>query len=251
MSGASVSCLQLDVGNSGAKWRLLVDDAVQARGRYAVSDPASAAPLLGCTEALDCIWVASVASAEQDQALAAMLTERWGVAPRFVTTPARTGDLVNSYREPQRMGVDRWLAMLGARARCSERLCVVDVGSAVTIDVVAADGHHEGGYIIPGAELMERALLRDTQRVRFDRQAPPDLAPGTDTAQAVQHGIALALCGAVELAVNHAAAAGEQPRFFLTGGGADAASGLLRIEFDLVPDLVFEGLSILSESAAA
>ena len=76
-------------------------------------------------------------------------------------------------------------------------LCVIDAGSALTIDIVSAAGQHEGGYIIPGAALMERALLLDTDRVRFDEEVGYALAPGTSTAEAVRHGIALAQAGAV------------------------------------------------------
>ena len=55
-------CLQLDVGNSSAKWRLVQGNAATARGVYRSDDPASEAALLGSTDAVQEIWISSVAA---------------------------------------------------------------------------------------------------------------------------------------------------------------------------------------------
>ena len=124
------------MGNSGAKWRLLCDDTLIARGVYRADDPGARRSLLECADQLDEVWIASVAGPEQEAALAQLLAERWAIDPWFARTAAITGDLRNSYVEPARMGVDRWLAMLGARRRHRGRVCVIDAGSALTIDIV-------------------------------------------------------------------------------------------------------------------
>ncbi|MDX1733818.1 MAG: type III pantothenate kinase [Halioglobus sp.] len=239
---AAAACLQLDVGNSSAKWRLLRGAQVIERGRLDTRDPASREAGLGALPGPGHIWISSVASPEAEADLGEWLRQRWGVQPWFARTEARTGELVNSYRDPSRMGVDRWLAMLGARARHTGRLCVVDAGSALTIDLVAADGRHEGGYIIPGPQLMERALLLDTDRVRFDEDIGYGLTPGASTAEAVRHGIALAQAGAVALALD--AAGPDVPALYFCGGGGEALMGLLDRTGEWAPDLVFEGLEV-------
>jgi type III pantothenate kinase len=237
-------CLQLDVGNSSAKWRLMAGAEVLVRGVYRHEDEDSRTRLLACSDAVEQIWIASVASEQAEWELANMLEQRWQVQPWFARSEARTGTLVNSYQQPLRMGVDRWLAMLGAWHRHSARFCVVDSGSALTIDLVDGGGRHEGGYIIPGAALMERALLLDTDRVRFAEEAVYDLAPGTSTAEAVRHGIALAQAAAVRLAREQA---GEpRPGLFLCGGGAETLQRLLGGAGEWVPDLVFEGLEVMA-----
>jgi type III pantothenate kinase len=242
------SCLQLDVGNSSAKWRLLCQGEVSARGKYVADDPASTEVLLGCGDRIDAIWISSVASAESEGSLATLLKQRWGVAPWFARTAGISGDLVNSYADPSRMGVDRWLAMLGARSRSAQRLCVVDAGSALTIDFVAADGRHEGGYIIPGPGLMERALLLDTDRVRFDEAVDYSLTPGRSTAEAVRHGIALSQVGAVATALEKAVAgeAASEPELFFCGGGGEFLVNSLGRGGHYVPDLVFDGLALMA-----
>lgn len=241
-------CLQIDMGNSSAKWRLVREDTVVASGDYRADDSAARSALLACAEQLDEVWVSSVAGAEQESALRTLVTARWDVVPWFARTAAVTGDLRNSYTEPARMGVDRWLAMLGARRRHRGRLCVIDAGSALTIDIVSAGGQHEGGYILPGPALMERALLLDTDRVRFAEDVEYALAPGTSTAEAVRHGIALAQVGAVRLALDQVA--GDPPALLFCGGAGQTLMQLLDRGGQWAPALVFEGLALMAAQRA-
>jgi type III pantothenate kinase len=238
------SCLQLDVGNSGSKWRLLEQGRVVARGTLREGDEDSRAQLLDCAPQVQQIWVASVAGPEAEAALADMLAGRWDVQPWFARSTARCGMVYSSYREPARMGVDRWLAMLAAWQRVQGRFCVVDAGSALTLDLVSDNGRHEGGYIIPGPTLMERALLQDTGRVRFDEDADYALTPGVSTAEAVRHGIAVAQAGALALAIERAAVRPDQLLF--CGGWGEALRQLLNRGGQYLQDLVFEGLVILA-----
>ncbi len=237
--------LQVDLGNSSAKWRLVQQGEVRARGSFV---PLAEAMFAGLIERPDKVWVSSVASPAVEDALCQSIQARWELDAWFARTPASCAGLVNSYAEPGRMGVDRWLAMLGARARCEARLCVVDAGSALTIDLVALDGHHEGGYIIPGAHLMEQSLLRDTERVRFDEPEPYALEPGRSTSAAVRHGVALAQAGAVRAAL--AEVAGEPPKLFYCGGGGEALRDLVGCGGSWAPDLVFEGLEVMAAQSS-
>ncbi|WP_165954325.1 type III pantothenate kinase [Seongchinamella unica] len=235
-------CLQLDVGNSRVKWRLLEQGELRDRGHFGHHDSAAKARLLEPLGPEANIWVSSVAGPEFEREFTALAERLCGVSPWFARSTARAGGVANSYAQPSRMGVDRWLAMLGARQRSRERLCVVDAGSALTIDIVSAAGQHEGGYIIPGPALMERALLLDTDRVRFDEDVSYALAPGTSTAEAVRHGIALAQVGAVAAAIAHNG--GEQPTLFFCGGAGETLRQLLDRGGSYLPDLVFEGLEV-------
>ena len=236
--------LQLDLGNSRLKWRTSADGRTLARGACAPDDAA----WLAQDPAPQAVQVASVADPGTAAALAARVRERWGIEPWVARTAARLGDLVNSYAEPASMGVDRWLAMVAARARGTGRLCVVDAGSALTIDLVAADGRHEGGYIIPGSALMVRSLLADTGRVRFAPGRADCLAPGQSTAACVHRGIALAQAGALKLALAEAADRGPAPRVIASGGGGAEVlrlAGLANAEYR--EELVFEGLALAAE----
>ena len=238
------TCLQLDVGNSSAKWRLVTHGRATATGKYLAGGEASRQLLLNCAAQVEQIWISSVAAPAAEAELAAMVRNQWGVEPWFARTRARSGNLVNSYDDPGRMGVDRWLVMLAASQRVNGRVCVVDAGSALTIDIVDASGRHEGGYIIPGPALMERALLLDTDRVRFAEEVDYDLTPGSSTAGAVRHGIALAQAGAVALAVDRY---GNEPMELLfCGGGGEPLRQLVGRGGSYAPDLVFDGLQLMA-----
>jgi len=240
-------CLQFDCGNSGSKWRLLEGAAVTARGSVPVDDaPALQAALEG-VPVVDAIWVASVQGPASDLELATRLRNRFGIEPWFARSMASTGVVRNSYADPARMGVDRWLAMLAGWARRSRHCAVVDAGSAMTIDLLASDGGHAGGYIIPGPALMESALLMRTGRVRFAEPAGWELAPGQSTAEAVRHGVAVALAGAVRLVIEREQVAPAD--VLICGGYAQALREHLGFG-EWQPDLVFEGLAIAHAAIA-
>jgi type III pantothenate kinase len=237
----------MDVGNSSAKWRLVAaDSSIAERGEYRVGDTHTLKQLLSLSFVPNKIWISSVADEHSEKQLSKMLVERWGVEPWFARSAIQTNGLVNSYADPTRMGVDRWLAMLAAREKVAGRICVVDAGSALTIDVVAANGLHEGGYILPGPALMERALLFDTDRVRFSEEAAYELTPGRSTAEAVRHGIAVAQAGAVRLVLGQLNIAEGQ--LVLCGGGGETLQSLLGGSGILSPDLIFEGLSLMADT---
>ena len=240
--------LQLDVGNSSVKWRLLQGNELRDRGSFKHGDVAAKLKHLPLIDANTKVLVSSVAGPEFEQEFTALVERQYGLRPWFARTTARAGGIENSYGDPSRMGVDRWLAMLGARNRSAGRLCVVDAGSALTIDLVSAGGQHEGGYIIPGPALMERALLLDTDRVRFDEDVGYALNPGSSTAEAVRHGIALAQVGAITAALELDGE--EPPELFFCGGAGETLMHLLDRGGNYVEDLVFEGLEVLARESA-
>jgi type III pantothenate kinase len=235
MSGAT---LLLDIGNSATKWICIDASGGLREGRV---DTHALVEQLRDHLAEATVLVSSVAALDTQEsltiALAALCKDVW-----FARSRAYLDGLVNSYEDAERMGVDRWLAMLAARRRVSGRACVVDAGSALTIDLVSADGQHEGGYIIPGTALMERALFADTGRVRDSAPTNTSVAPGQSTAEAVSHGLLLAQAGAVRLAMLLAEAQGERPQLLLCGGGAPALAAVLHLPCEETPNLVFEGL---------
>ena len=240
------SCLQLDVGNSSAKWRLVVDGIVQARGAYVMDDANSQQELLDCTPELEQVWVSSVASPATESRLAFMLEQRWNVKPWFARTTAEACGLKNSYAEPGRMGVDRWLAMIAAWDRVRGPLCVIDAGSALTIDFLDEQGGHRGGYILPGLAMMERALLKDTDRVRFGEAGRDRLEPGDSTEAAVLNGLRLSQVGAMEFAITRF---GEDGGLLFTGGDGADAMRLLDRGGHYCADLVLDGLGLLGATA--
>lgn len=183
------------------------------------------------------VFGVSVLGPEVEKRFRAAVLARWGVVPEFARTGASFGLLRNAYRdEPERLGVDRWLGMIGAAGDC-DVLCVVGCGTAITIDVVAT-GVHRGGYILPGLRLMQDSLLTGTQRVRFDGDSPYAVVPGASTAEAVRNATILAVVATVERVVSKEGVG----RLVLTGGDAAIVAGFLQVPCEVDPGLLLKGM---------
>ncbi len=235
--------LQMDVGNSALKWRLRNDGRTLERGSLLAGEglPAPAATPTA-------IWVASVTDADSEQQLTKRVADCWGIAPWFARSSASACGVTNSYDAPERMGVDRWLAMIAGFRLAGGSVCVVDAGSALTIDFLDAAGRHRGGYILPGMAMMERALIGDTARVRFGDAARDRLEPGTSTEAAVFNGLQLSQVGAVATALERF---GADATLVFSGGNGDMLRGMLDRGGRYCADLVLDGLEQLAVATEA
>ncbi|TPG80931.1 pantothenate kinase [Pseudomonas mandelii] len=242
--------LELDCGNSFIKWRVLDADVRRVVGEGVVeSDLAlleSLKTLKGLT--LKFCRLVSVRTAEETSALISLLTEAFGVSVVCAAPSREMSGVRNGYEEFERLGLDRWLAMLGGFQLASGACLVLDFGTAVTADFISRDGEHLGGFICPGMPLMRNQLRTHTRRIRYGdlaaERALESLVPGRTTVEAVERGCSLMLRGFVltqlELARSYW---GDDFAVFLTGGDADLVSGIVP-EARVVPDLVFVGLAM-------
>jgi type III pantothenate kinase len=235
--------LDIDIGNSRLKWRL---DRGDLSGSCARAEPGIVAGL--DLPPPDRVRIASVAGAEFNDYMRALLSDAYGVTPEFAVTTSLAGNVRCGYEHPETMGVDRWLALLAARSRASGGLLVVSAGTAVTIDAVAADGQHLGGYIVPGLYMMQHGLWQGTADVRVSEAINRDLAslaPGRTTRQAVQRGLVRMLVAFVDGAVEGFTNVwGAVPRLFICGGDASILSAHLKSPHVVAVDLVLDGLAI-------
>jgi type III pantothenate kinase len=190
-------------------------------------------------------------------------------APELIATSRRAGGVVTRYREPWRLGVDRFLGAIAAHHLAGSRSAfVVNVGTAVTLDLVDGRGVHRGGAILPGSQLMIESLLRGTagiaRRARGSSQSAASIPArearraasrarnrstsgfARDTATAIEQGAAYAVAGAVEHAIasSRRELGGSAPLVILTGGGAAKLRRLLRVRCIEVPDLVLRGIAL-------
>jgi len=147
----------------------------------------------------------------------------------------------NAYAEPTKLGVDRWLALLAAHRHYPGNVCVVDCGTAVTLDAVTADGQHLGGLICPGLNLMRNALAANTANLPLKTYAPQaQLANATEPA--IANGVLLAAAGMVALAAKQLTG---NFRLLITGGDADLLVSALELPVTIDPDLVLKGLALV------
>jgi len=190
----------------------------------------------------DAIWVASVADPAWSQQLSSWTQQFWGIRPFCVETEPAAFGVQSGYIDYRLLGVDRWLAIIAAYKKCADACCIVDCGTAATIDVVGAQGHHLGGYILPGVHSSRRALLEFT---RIPRVKHVDVASdiGDNTATAVELGGRLAIAGVIKHAMNITRLNAPAAKLFLAGSEAELLRRWLPHDAQWTPHLVLEGLA--------
>ena len=240
---ACADVLDLDIGNTRTKWRC---------GALAGALPAPELPALAAKPRR--VRIANVGG---DQiALAAAVRRSYGVSAEFALVTPTLGGVRCGYRQPEQLGIDRWLATVAAWRQAQVATVVVGAGTAITVDFVAADGSHLGGYIAPGLALLAAALRHgtadagiraaaappgeDAPRRNGAPSALPVGTPGRSTTEAVASGVATMLAGFVEAAV----AGAPEAEVFLTGGDAPALAAVWQRPLHQVPTLVLDGLAI-------
>ena len=248
-----MSILLIDAGNTRIKWARFAAGALgaaraAAHARWGRADYARR--VLGRARGLERILVSSVAGPEVHSALT-QAARRAGVPISFVTVPQRGGGISVGYLEPWRLGVDRFVGLVGAHATFPGLpLCVAGVGTALTLDLLSARGRHFGGAIIPGPALMVATLLERTHGIRRRAQGGAGRAFGPfgrSTRDAITQGAHYAAAAAIDRCVDEGSVlVGRSPLVVVTGGGGAAVRALIRSSAVGVPDLVLRGLAVLS-----
>jgi len=175
--------------------------------------------------------------------------ELWDVEARWVASSAQAGGVINGYDHPGRLGVDRFVAQIGARHLVSARglrrpTLVVMIGTAVTVDALDEEGRFLGGLILPGHGIMLRALESGTAGLRVPTGEVVEFP--TNTSDGLTSGGTFAITGAIERMHRHLARhCKAQPLTLMTGGAGWKVGPSLEIEHELVETLIFDGLLAL------
>lgn len=236
--------LELDCGNTFIKWRLsdpLTGEATLVRS--AENLRALLASLAGINIAR--VRLASVRSEQETGALILELGRQLNVEVLVARSGAELAGVVNGYQQPERLGVDRWLALVAAYNLRMGACVVIDLGTAVTVDFVDDAGRHQGGYICPGFGLMISQLIARASGVRAEPSLCRNfgLQPGRNTQEALERGCLHMLRAYVESQVIHARQMlGEQAGAYVTGGDAELVADTAGVCH--VRDLVFQGLAL-------
>lgn len=226
------STLVVDAGNTRVKWTLFSEDRVVDKWvgdkpeKERIGEPFS-------------IAFASVRSAEHDKQLRCQLKELFPSACfHNIQSESQACGVINSYVEPHRLGVDRWLAAIAAYKAYGGPVVVIDAGTAIKVDFVSASGVHLGGYIVPSVELMASSLISQTAKIRYDavEVSRPDKIPSS-TADAVTSGCLEMALGFIErVHAQHCEA-----QWLVTGGGSQMLMDQLNMTYRLDEHLVAKG----------
>lgn len=244
--------LLIDIGNTRIKWSRLEqgrigEQSAAAHANWTRDDFVQ--QVLSSGPRAERVFIGNVGGKRMGDLAQAAIAHAWQIEPRFVHSPAVQAGIHNAYPEPAKLGVDRWLAMLGGRALEPRPLCVVSVGTAMTIDGLDAKGQHLGGVIVPGPDLMVSSLLKNTSDIA-QRAAGGQARDGLfadNTLGAIQQGAVQALAALVERSLETLRKQlGEAPVLLLTGGGSSRIQAAIHSPGREIPDLVLRGLAVVS-----
>ena len=246
-----MTILLVDAGNSRLKWsELSVTGVLSTQYAQAYADRPALAAFIDLLERypnvthITLVHVLTNLFAESVQALC---IER-GIALQLVRSQAQGYGIQSGYREPARLGTDRFVGLVAAHQLAKPQPCIViDCGTAVTLDAIDAQGKHLGGVIFPGLQLSADALIARAQgklSVAFDE----DMSVLADhTSQAIGSGCLFALLGAIEGISARMQAAFIQPaKRILTGGDAITLQPWLQGTYQIETDLLMQGLRYIT-----
>lgn len=246
--------LLFDIGNSRVKWAWLTGGIVHHVGGAAhreadwraAFESANAGGLRPVR-----VLASNVAGREFAESLTDWTGRHWQVQPKFVSAQAAAYGVTNAYHDPMKLGSDRWVALVGAHYYGAGPACIVDCGTALTIDALTADGQHLGGLILPGLTMMRRVLPSNTQGIAFTISATEEtlLTPFARTTQhAVAQGSLYAQVAAIDRAVKDMMVTLGAATRIVTGGDAPLILPHLVGSYRHEPHWILKSLAIITNA---
>ena len=240
--------LLLDIGNSSVNWALQ-EEQFTSTGYFSYKKDQVTKNLqenLLLPEKPSSILVSNVAGNQVFNSLNDWAKKQWQQECWQANVSRKYKELKNSYNDTEQMGIDRWLAMVASWETYHSALCLVGCGTALTIDVIDVEGKHLGGYIIPGIELMQKALVNNTVQINVDVKSVPSIDYANDTQAAINNGAFLSAVSMIDRTVETFSEQSNcEVKCIISGGMAESIKPLLNHPFEYEPNLVLMGLSIL------
>ena len=238
--------LLIDVGNTRLKWAYAEGDNLKITSSFFNTDL--------CFDLLELTWQAlrpqkillsCIGKADVVSCIAMVADKCWSnIVLHHIKTSSEGFGVINGYAEPEKLGVDRWLALIAVRTKTKKAVCVVDCGTAITIDLLNTQGVHQGGVICPGLTLMQKSL-HDSANLPFffNQRVTEDNLLANNTEEAICYGVLYAVCSLIERVMSEQT---TPTQLILTGGDALLIAEKLRYSCRIEPHLVLEGLAIMS-----
>ena len=233
----------VDIGNTKIKYTLLSDVENEP---YSCEDSTALFSFIDSVQNITHLYIASVRNQELVDEISTMCGKRKIIFVEKHTEKEAFG-IKNSYDNEQKMGVDRWLAMVGAAEKAKNAFFVMDVGTAITVDFVA-DGQHLGGWIVPGFHVMKDSLVASTKKVFANDEIPTTFGLGNDTEECVAKGCHAALYGVYLSAIDYISSKRSDFDVILGGGDKKMFAFLKSADNMRLAHLVMQGLARYARS---
>ena len=250
--------LLIDIGNSRIKWCLYnsLENEFGLEGamlRDKAELPALFSEHWGSLDKPDRVVISNVSGQQLAEIIDAWIDKEWQIKTEYVKTEVFSHGVTNAYSDYLELGVDRWMAIIAAWQRFQEEgkaVCVVDCGTATTIDGISASGQHLGGFIIPGYTTMQEMLVNNTSDIEIARKTLPSTNFCSSTEAGVNSGCYLATISIIDRVVTSMQDEfGKQINCIITGGNAELFVEQLAGKYEYEPKLVLHGLAMFSGTA--
>ena len=228
--------LLLDIGNSRIKFAVANSGIIGLHGVLQQAEQLSA--LLAKVE----LCLLSAVGQQQSLVWIESTLQQQHIPYQYMQTQAELAGLQCAYKEYQRLGVDRWLAMLACKAVCDKDFAVLDFGTAMTCDVVSHQGQHLGGWIAPGIMTMKSGLMQRTEKLSISDTLPETLALGTNTEDCIDFGTIATMQGFLLSAQRYMDNFSRDYQIFVGGGDQHKLTPLLTNTIVPMEHLVFKGM---------
>ena len=244
----------LDIGNARLKWAMTEGESLltaSSESHIESWDNAVQSFIDAHPDGVDRVVATNVAVDALARLVEATVEKHWDVTVEWLATAKTQLGVTCAYAEPERMGVDRWVAVLAAHVIAEGPVCVIDAGTAVTFDAVDKGGRHLGGLIMAGPRLAASSLDCRTPGIGFTNRVPEPISRldilASDTDSAVANGTMLALSSALQKAITIVAdELDAMPLILLCGGDSPALLPWLDAKVEYRKDLVLEGIALVA-----
>lgn len=255
MDTLNTTILVIDVGNTNTVLGLYQGAALRALWRLATSREQTADEygiLIHNLFTLDKIpasdisgiMIASVVP-PLNGVLAEMARKYFKMEALFLEPGTRTGMAI-LYETPQEVGADRIADAVAAYEKYGGPCIVVDLGTAITFDVISAKGDYVGGVIMPGIGIAAEALFQRTAKLPRVEIREPEQVIGTNTINSMQSGLFYGAVDAIDGMLDRLCAVlGKQTKVIATGGQAPLVMGASKYKPTLDSSLTLDGLRII------
>ncbi|WP_438971053.1 type III pantothenate kinase [Methylophaga sp.] len=239
--------LLVDIGNSRVKWATMDKTGIGESQNFQRGKTGIKAALNKAwkkLEDVEAIYVANVGGDKIAEQLTEWTEKQWQLKPIVIHTENKRFGVSNAYDEPAKLGVDRWLSLIAARQHARQAQCVIDCGTAITIDIVSKNGQHQGGMILPGLGLMRSSLAANTHALTDEPDEKEFNTLATNTFSAIQAGTLYSVTATLERIITDLKDNfDDKVRFIITGGDAESLLPLLPEKISHYPNIVLRGLA--------
>ena len=238
--------LVIDCGNTRTKWALASDDGNLAKFEVCMNATIATSSLNRTVQEVDRVLIANVAGDGMAQQISQLLTP---LAVSFLTASPQACGVTNGYAEPEKLGADRWAALIAALQHNKRATVVVNAGTAITIDVLDEKGKFLGGNIMPGLRLMHESLSSNAAQLKMGEGISHQFP--NNTQDAIVTGSLNAAAGAISLMLKRLEKhSGWLPKLILSGGDANKIADALKLNLKqviIMESLVLQGLVLLEK----